>query len=376
MSDDDVERTLREAFAARADASVSDTDGPPPPRFAGAAAAPVRRRRARLFAPLAAAAAVLAVVGGIVAIAGSNDAGSGRDVLAGGPSAGRTATASGAPTTAAPSGPTPTTVAPPAPAQAVRIKLLNADGITYGVGMPVIAYFSRSFTTGGSLAAATSVTVNGKPVSAAWYFERSTAFRDYPIEGHLRMRDFWPAHAKVTVAVAATNVAAGRGMAFENAVQVTFRTGASRVAIVSDKSHRLTLLQDGKKLASYPVSLGARATPTTRGTKVVMSQGAPLCMSGPGYHECGVEYTQRVTRSGEYLVAAPWNTYNIEHGIDSSNGCTNLRTQDARALFNTMRVGDVVEYPDANGPPMTTGIGYGDWDVPWSVWRQGGLIGT
>jgi lipoprotein-anchoring transpeptidase ErfK/SrfK len=129
-------------------------------------------------------------------------------------------------------------------------------------------------------------------------------------------------------------------------------------------------------VASYPVSLGARNTPTARGTKVVMEKGLSICMKGPGYDECGIKYTQRLTYGGEYLHAAPWNTYNIGHGINSSNGCTNLYTSVAKTLYGELEVGDVVRYPDANGPKMTMGAGYGDWNVPWSQWLTGGDVST
>ena len=56
-------------------------------------------------------------------------------------------------------------------------------------------------------------------------------------------------------------------------------------------------------------------------------------MRGPGYDERGIKYTQRLTYSGEYLHAAPWNIANIEHGVDSSNGCTNLLPTDAQQLY-------------------------------------------
>jgi hypothetical protein len=41
-----------------------------------------------------------------------------------------------------------------------------------------------------------------------------------------------------------------------------------------------------------------------------------------------------------------------------------------------MRIGDVVSYPNANGPQMQLGSGYGDWNVLWSEWQTGGAIKT
>ncbi|MGH8860557.1 MAG: L,D-transpeptidase, partial [Jatrophihabitantaceae bacterium] len=110
--------------------------------------------------------------------------------------------------------------------------------------------------------------------------------------------------------------------------------------------------------------------------KVIMEKGRSICMSGPGYHECGVKYTQRLTYDGEYLHSAPWNLANIAHGVDSSNGCTNLRPADAAKLYGFLDVGDVVQYPNANGRLMQIGDGYGDWNVPWPQWRLGGLYRT
>ena len=107
-----------------------------------------------------------------------------------------------------------------------------------------------------------------------------------------------------------------------------------------------------------------------------MQKGLSICMHGPGYNECGIKYTQRLTYGGEYLHSAPWNVYNIENGIDTSNGCTNLLPLDASRLYAQSEVGDVVQFPNADGPKMTAGAGYGDWNVSWPTWLRGGLVRT
>jgi hypothetical protein len=50
--------------------------------------------------------------------------------------------------------------------------------------------------------------------------------------------------------------------------------------------------------------------------------------------------------------------------------------QDASLLYRVLEVGDVVEYPNADGPSMSMSAGYGDWNVPWQVWLRGGLVPT
>jgi lipoprotein-anchoring transpeptidase ErfK/SrfK len=273
----------------------------------------------------------------------------------------------------------------PPPAKPVHIKTLNADGAQYGVGMPVIAFFSRKITSGKALQQATKVTVNGRPLNGGWYFEYSSYYKGYPIEGHWRPRNFWPAHARVHVDIAAKGVSAGRGLAFDDSLTLDFATGARHVAVVDDATHKMTVTSDGKLYGTFPVSLGLRQTPTSRGIKVIMEKGRDISMRGPGYFDPHVKYTQRLTYGGEYLHSAPWNCVGYSGCVgpannigkaDSSNGCTNLRPADAIKLYHFLEVGDVVEYPNANGPAMQLGSGYGDWNVSWGAWQTGGLVPT
>ena len=362
MDEDDVRRLLGSALDAQARQSVPDDATPPPPRFAGPGAgsdAHVHRRRVvRWLAPVAAAAAVVGVVVAVPALTGDSSRERPNDAAG----------------TSAPTVP-PTRTSAPVTKTAVQVSLGNPSGRAYGVGMPVVAYFSQRFTDARAFSAATTVTVNGKPMQGAWYFERSRQGPG-PIEGHFRLRTYWPGRAKVHVAVAARGLPAGAGLHFANDFTFDFATGPQTVATVDAARHLLTVTTDGKPIGKYPVSLGAGSTPTASGVKVIMQKGSPVCMSGPGYRECGVQYTQRLTNTGEYLHAAPWNTANIKAGIDSSNGCTNLLKGDARRLYAELQVGDPVLYPNATGPLMTMSEGYGDWDVPWPLWRTGGLVPT
>jgi lipoprotein-anchoring transpeptidase ErfK/SrfK len=258
----------------------------------------------------------------------------------------------------------------------VHVKLANADGSTYGVGMPVIAYFSKKITSASALSQATTVTVNTQPAQGAWYFEPSAAFPGYPIEGHFRPQNFWPAHATIHVGLPIKGLSAGPGLAYDDSLTLDFATGPADIATVDDVSHTLSLTVDGAPEGTYPVSLGASDTRTRSGIKVIMEKGTTVCMHGPGYNECGIKFDQRLTYDGEYLHSAPWNIYNITHGIDSSNGCTNMLPADAQKLYGILGIGDVVEYPNANGGKMQLGQGYGDWNLPWALWQTGGAVST
>jgi lipoprotein-anchoring transpeptidase ErfK/SrfK len=273
------------------------------------------------------------------------------------------------------------------PAEPVHIKLLNSDGSTYGVGMPVVAFFSRRITDAKALQQATTATVDGRPIKVAWYFETSGYYPNYPIEAHLRPATYWPAHAHVHVDIPAKGLPAGRGMIFDDSLTSDWRTGARTISTVDNATHTMTVTSDGRTYGTFPVSLGAADTATFRGVKVIMEQVPTVCMHDTGnhYYECGIKWDQRVTYTGEYLHSAPWNCIgqpgcagpaNNIGRANSSNGCTNLRPADAERLYRFLRVGDVVRYPNADGRQMQLQDGYGDWNIDWSQWLTGGLLST
>lgn len=263
----------------------------------------------------------------------------------------------------------------------MHIKTLNSDGVTYGVGMPVIAYFSKKLTSAKALQDATKATVSGKPIQGAWYFEYSSAHQGYPVEGHFRPQRYWAAHSKVHIGIPARGLSAGKGLTFDNSLTLDFSIGARNITTVDDSNNTVTLVSDSKKIGTFKTSLGDPAgrggnKRTKRGIKVIMEKGRDISMRGPGYFDPHIKFTQRLTYDGEYLHSAPWNVSNINSGINTSNGCTNLLPNVAERLYGLLRIGDVVTYPNADGPKMQLGEGYGDWNLSWSQWQTGGLVST
>src|SRR5262249_30133436 len=135
----------------------------------------IGRRRFLALAGLGAAGATLAACSNPTA---SWNAGSGS------PSPGATGTVE---PSASPTGTPAPTGAP------VHVRLYQGDGSTWGVGMPIIAYLSKSITDSRAFNDATKVTVNGTAAQGAWFFQHSTIYKDYPLEAHYRMPNFWPA---------------------------------------------------------------------------------------------------------------------------------------------------------------------------------------
>jgi lipoprotein-anchoring transpeptidase ErfK/SrfK len=289
-----------------------------------------------------------------------------------------TITKNGSQVVSTPPGDSSTSNTPHKPTKPVHIKTLNADGAQYGVGMPVIAFFSRKIKSAKALQDATKVTVDGKSQPGAWYFEYSSYYKGYPIEGHWRPQHYWKAHSKVHVDIPAKGLSAGGNLAYNDSLTLDFYIGAKNIAVVNNITHHMTVTSDGRQKFDVPVSLGATSTPTRHGIKVIMEKLPTVCMHDVNntYYECGIKEDQRLTYDGEYLHSAPWNVGNIQAGVNSSNGCTNLLPDDATRLYHFLEVGDVVVYPNANGKAMQIGDGYGDWNVPWGTWLTGGLVST
>lgn len=290
------------------------------------------------------------------------------------------------PSSTAASSTAPTSSTPAKPAATVHVTSMESDGATYGVGMPIVLFFTPAPTDSSAFTKAVRVSVNGSRADGAWYWEQPTAdeVQSHTYEAHYRLRNYWPAHSTVHVDIPIGGLSAGKGLVYSGKLtSLDFHIGAAHVSTINCDTKRMRITSDGKPVRTIPVSCGAARTPTFHGIKLVMQKGeqAPggnalrpagaVRMRGPGYDEI-VDWSVRITRSGEYIHAAPWNS---EIGrMSTSNGCTNLFTADAQWFYRFARVGDVAAYPVTDGPLMPIWDGFGDWNLSWPQWSQGGLL--
>ena len=268
----------------------------------------------------------------------------------------------------------PSASASPASGKPVHVRLLEGDGSTWGVGMPIIAYLSAKITDAKAFASATAVTVNGAPAQGAWYFQKSAIYSGYPLEAHYRTESYWPAHAKIHLDLAAKGASAGPGLVFDNSLTLDMSTGAANISRIDGGTKHMIVTSDGKQVFNFPVSLGKASTPTFSGVKVVMEKDKVQRMTGPGY-DLKVPWSVRITNSGEFVHAASWNGGNIGQR-STSHGCTNLTVADAKRFFSFAQVGDVTVFTKTGGPIMPSWDGYGDWNLSWSTWQAGGVLKT
>src|SRR6185436_3947183 len=255
----------------------------------------------------------------------------------------------------------------------VHVRLFQGDGSTWGVGMPIIAYLSKSITDGKAFAEATQVTVNGEPAEGAWFFQKSAIYKGYPLEAHYRPAKYWPAHAEIHMDLPVQGLSAGPDLVFDNSLTLDMSTGAENISKIDGRTKRMVVTSDGKQKFDFPVSLGKASTPTFKGVKVVMEKNKSERMvggTGSEHYDLKVPWSVRITNSGEFIHSASWNGGNI--GVRStSHGCTNLNVNDAKKFFDLAQIGDVTVYSNTGGPTMPSWDGYGDWNLPWTTWQGG-----
>jgi lipoprotein-anchoring transpeptidase ErfK/SrfK len=272
------------------------------------------------------------------------------------------------------SSPAPTTP----PGDPVHVSTFEADGRTYGVGMPIIVYFSKKITDASAFRKAATVTVDGQKADGAWYFEHSQ--RDNAaLEAHFRMQQYWPGHAGIHLDLPLEGKPAGTGLTFDNSLTLDIGTGAAQIAQVDGAAHTMTITSDGQLVRTLEVSLGKATTPTYLGTAVVMAKSNPEEMkSEPGEtpaYDIEVPWSVRVTNSGEFIHDAYWNgsigTQNLSHG------CTNLSPADAEWYYGFAQIGDPVTWTNTGtSTVIPVEDGWGDWNLDWATWSQGGLVPT
>ncbi len=253
--------------------------------------------------------------------------------------------------------------------------------------MPVVLYFSPIPTDAKAFEKAATVTVNGAPAGGAWYWEQPTAdeVKAHIVEAHYRTKDYWPANSTIHVATPIGGLSAGKGLAYSGKLSsLDYKIGDAHVSTVDADGLRMRVTSNGRLVNTFAVSLGKASTPTFNGTKIVMQKGedvpgtntlranGTVMMNGPGYTNDPVQWSVRITRSGEYVHAAPWNNGIGLHS--TSNGCTNLHTADGKWFYGFSQVGDVVEYSHTDGSVMPSWDGLGDWNLSWSQWQRGGLL--
>ncbi|MFL1379580.1 MULTISPECIES: L,D-transpeptidase [unclassified Nocardiopsis] len=249
------------------------------------------------------------------------------------------------------------------------------DTNTVGVGMPIYLEFDLPVTDKAAVENSLKI-VSEQAVAGSWRWldDRSVAFRP---------ETYWEPYQKVTVEMHLAGVRASEGVYGVRDYKVDFEIGRELRMSMSVPDHEMVVTVDGEEVRRIPVSNGDGATnfsTTSSGTHVLMERYRTLVMdsstvalpAGRNGYNTEVEYAVRTSNSGEFLHEA---SYNTAIGIENrSNGCTNLRMDDAKWIYENTFAGDVLD---------TTGTdrvkewhnGWGYWQLTWDEWLAESVTG-
>jgi lipoprotein-anchoring transpeptidase ErfK/SrfK len=284
-----------------------------------------------------------------------------------------TATVAGASNVTTESTMTFRTLTPPA---AVTASVFPSDGLTIGVGQPVVFRFSQSITDPSARARLlTHVSVTeSRQVVGGWYW-----FSDREL--HFRPQTFWPTGEHVTVAWNLTGWDAG-GAWGDGVGSLHFSVGHARISYANLSTHQMTVTDNGRTIATYPISGGKPTDPTMSGVHLVLDRSTVVRMvsstngipvnSPDGYDEL-VYFDVHISDTGEYVHAAPWSVGSQGH-TNVSHGCINLSPANAQVFFGFSRVGDVVVVTGSPRPPVQGDHGVMDWDTSWPAFTPANVI--
>jgi lipoprotein-anchoring transpeptidase ErfK/SrfK len=267
--------------------------------------------------------------------------------------------------------------------QAVSAITFQANGLaalktggTYGAGQPVIVAFRKSVTNKAAAEKAIDITT-APAVQGKFYWVSDKIV-------HWRPAKYWAKGTTITVSVNALGVNLGNGVYGAANAKTHFTIGRTLVAVCDNNTHRTKVYVDGKMVRNMACSTGRGGYTTIAdghrihfwtqsGPHVVLSKEQTHSMSSASYGLTDknnpyyyapedVHLCTRISYSGEFLHAAPWN-----HALGRANlshGCINLSNADAQWVFDNFIIGDVVEVKNSpKALPVSDGLG--DWTVPY-----------
>jgi lipoprotein-anchoring transpeptidase ErfK/SrfK len=242
-------------------------------------------------------------------------------------------------------------------------------GSRVGIGMPVVLTFDvpvknkREFEK--------NLHIKSSPAQAGtWHWYSSTQVRYRP-------KKFWKPGTKVSVTADINGLYAGNGVYGQNSAKTHFTVGRSQITKINLSSDVARVYRNGKLARTIYVSGGKPGWQTRSGTKLIMDKLYVTKMTNTmigarEHYSLRVKYAMRITNSGEFLHAAPWNAAYFGRR-NASHGCVGMSTANAAWLFNRTLIGDpVITTGSSRG--VEYGNGYSDWNVSYAKYKKGSAL--
>ncbi|MFH9419380.1 Ig-like domain-containing protein [Streptomyces sp. NPDC017529] len=249
----------------------------------------------------------------------------------------------------------------------------GSQGATVGVAQPVSVAFDFPVTDKAAVERHLKVTTdNGTTGSWGWVKDLSGKDRvDW------RPKEYWKPGTKVGLRADLNGVDSGGGRYFAKDYDLNFTIGASQVIKVDLDSKHLTFNENGKEVKDIPFSAGKPDAQHSTWTGIfpLLAKEGTINMNsetvglGDAYDKM-VRDSMKLTSSGTYAHAAPWNADKVGR-VNNSSGCIGLTDADADWLYSKVRVGDPFEVTGSSVRGRAAeNNGFGDWMVDWSQWQK------
>ena len=258
------------------------------------------------------------------------------------------------------------------PAAVLRATLSPNDGEVDGIGMPVVASFSRSVPAADRAAVEQRLAVTtNPPVEGDWRWIT-------PSRVHWRPVTYWQPGTEVSARSDLRNLKVGEAWG-EGERTIHFKIGPARMSTVDVATYQMTVTENGQVVKVMPASMGAKKWPTHHGIHLVLEKSKSVIMdsstvgiprNGPGGYYRKVAWATRLTWSGEFVHAAPWSQW-AQGKRNVSHGCINVSTADAKWFYDFAQRGDIVEVVNSPKKPKLYDPGTSDWNIPWEQWKAG-----
>jgi len=248
-------------------------------------------------------------------------------------------------------------------------QLYPLKGSLVGVGMPVVLTFDVPIKN--KAAFEKNLHVTSSPAQAgSWHWYSNTQVRYRP-------QKFWKPGTKVKVTADINGLYAGGGVYGQNSASTHFKVGRSQITKINLSSDVAKVYRNGKLARTIYVSGGKPGWQTRSGVKLVMdklyvTKMTNTMIGAQEHYSLRVRYAMRITQSGEFLHAAPWNAAHFGRR-NASHGCVGMSTGNAAWLFNHTLIGDPV-VTTGTSRHMEYGNGYGDWNMSYAKYKKGSAL--
>ncbi|MFI9047679.1 Ig-like domain-containing protein [Streptomyces sp. NPDC053427] len=258
------------------------------------------------------------------------------------------------------------------------------DGSTVGVGMPVSINFDKPVVNKARVESAIKVaSSSNQQVVGHWFGNKRLDFRP---------RTYWQPNSQVTMKLGLDGVEASPGVKGIQNKTVGFTVGRSQISTVDAKTHEMTVVRDGRPIATVPISAGSKDHPTYNGKMVISERFQQTRMNGSTvgfakkdgkgeYDIPDVPHAMRLSTSGTFIHGNYWGKGIFGHA-NTSHGCIGLEDvrgagdpdTDAAWFFDNSQLGDVVEMTNSGDKVIQPDNGLNGWNMDWSQWVAGSAL--